>query len=180
MSTNWDFQQSQQTGQLWLEMFSNIGSMFTAVQPGSPPNDAARQMRTAAFKQMTEQTEQFMRSEQFLQALKQGMDRTLEAQQQYQAFMTNLRHVTEGVAAQDVHAVMAAMRQTESRVLDRLEEVSSQINRLSKRLDRYEKGSEEIDPTARDDDVLGTARQAKAARRNGEEKNSVAEGGQQQ
>jgi hypothetical protein len=167
MSNNWDFQQAQQMGQLWMEMCAKMGSMMTAAQPGSPPPEAARQVRAAAFKNMTEQAEQFMRSEQFLQGMKLYLDRTLESQKQYQAFMTNLRHATEGVAAQDVQAVMVLMRQMESRVLDRLEEVTNQLNRLSDRLDEWDaKASEQIDPGSNDEgDLIGATR----AKRNGEE-----------
>jgi hypothetical protein len=160
MSTNWDFQQAQQMGQLWLDMCSRMGSMINSVQPGAPPTEAARQLRGAAFKNMAEQAEQFMRSEQFLDAMKQCLDRTLETQKQYQAFMTNLRHATEGVAAQDVQAVMVLMRQMESRVLDRLDDVTHQLDRLSDRLDRVDGGGGEA--TEDEDGVT-------IGKRNGEE-----------
>ena len=135
MSNNWDFEQAQQMGQFWLEIFSKMGSTFTGAKPGAPPPEAARQIRGAVFKAMTEQLDQFMRSEGFLQGVKSTLDQTMDFQEQYKTAMTQFRHATEGVAAQDINAIMTNLRQLESRVLDRLEDLQAQMTAISQRLD---------------------------------------------
>lgn len=135
---NGEFDQMKQFGQLWLDMLSRSGSMFDQMKPGEPPTEAARQVRGAVFKSMADQTEQFMRSEAFLQGMKQSLDAALTFQKQYQTMFTEFRHSTEGVASADIDAVMVMLRQMESRVLDRLEDLETHLNGISERLDRLE------------------------------------------
>lgn len=140
--SNGDFDQMRQFGQMWLEMLSKSGSLFGQLKPGEPPPEAARQLRGAVFKSMADQAEQFMRSETFLQGMKQSLDAALNFQKQYQATMTEFRHSTEGVASADIEAAMMLIRQMESRVLDRLEDVNAQIKGIGERLDRLELDTE--------------------------------------
>jgi hypothetical protein len=142
MMSNGDFDQMKQFGQLWLEMLSRSGSLFAQVKPGEAPPEAARQLRGAVFKSMADQADQFMRSEPFLQGMKQSLDAALTFHKQYQGMFTELRHSTEGVASTDIDAAMAFLRQMESRVLDRLEDLDNQIKGVAERLDRLESGAE--------------------------------------
>jgi hypothetical protein len=146
MANNWDFEQAQQMGQFWLEMISKMGSTFNGAKPGAPPPEAARQIRGAVFKAMTEQIDQFMRSDVFLQGMKSSLDQTMDFQNQYKTAMTQFRHATEGVAAQDITAVIAHLRQFESRVLDRLEDLQSQMTAISQRLDSRDGGGADKRP----------------------------------
>jgi len=111
--SNGDFDQLRQFGQLWLEMLSRSESLFGQVKPGEPPPEAARQFRGALFKTMADQVEQFMRSETFLQAMKQSLDAALNFQKQYQTMLTEFRHSTEGVASTDIEAGMMMFRKME-------------------------------------------------------------------
>jgi len=128
----WDFDQAQQLGQLWLETLARLGGTFSCVKPGSPPPEAARQIRGALLGAMAEQTEQFMRSEAFCQGMKESLDAAIHFQKQTQDIMTRMRHATEGVAAQDLTAAMAMLRQMEDRLLDRLDELDSRLQRLER------------------------------------------------
>ena len=123
--SNGDFDQMRQFGQMWLEMLSRSGSLFGQVKLGDPPPEAAKQIRGAVFKSMADQAEQFMRSETFLQGMKQSIDAALNFQKQYQTTLTEFRHSTEGVASADIDATMMMLRQMESRVLDRLEDLDA-------------------------------------------------------
>jgi hypothetical protein len=87
---------------------------------------------------MSEQVEQFMRSETFLQGMKQSLDTALEFQKQYQTALTEFRHSTQGVATADVNATMMLLRQIESRLIDRLDDLDTSVRQLSQRLDRME------------------------------------------
>ncbi|MGD0768782.1 MAG: hypothetical protein ABSB42_11410 [Tepidisphaeraceae bacterium] len=140
--SNGDFDQMKQFGQLWLEMLSRSGSLFGQMKPGEPPPEAARQFRGAVFKSMADQADQFMRSETFLQAMKQSLDAALNFQKQYQTMLTEFRHSTEGVASTDIDAAMTLLRQMESRVLDRLENLDTQLQGIAERLDRLETDAE--------------------------------------
>jgi predicted acylesterase/phospholipase RssA len=136
--SNGDFDPMRQFGQIWLEMLSKSGSLFGQLKPGEPPPEAARQFRGAVFKSMADQADQFMRSETFLQSMKQSLDAALNFQKQYQTMLTEFRHSTEGVAASDVDAAMIMLRQMESRVLDRLEDLDARLKGIADRLDQLE------------------------------------------
>jgi len=140
--SNGDFDQMKQFGQLWLEMLSRSGSLFGQMKPGEPPPEAARQFRGAVFKSMADQADQFMRSETFLQAMKQSLDAALNFQKQYQTMLAEFRHSTEGVASTDIDAAMMLLRQMESRVLDRLENLDTRLRGIAERLDRLETDAE--------------------------------------
>lgn len=139
---NGDFDQLRQFGQLWLDVLGRSSSLFGQMKSGEPPPEAARQFRGAVFKSMADQADQFMRSETFLQAMKQSLDAALNFQKQYQRMLTEYRHSTEGVASADIDATMVMLRQFESRVLDRLEDMGTQLRGIVERLDRLEMDAE--------------------------------------
>ena len=126
----WDPEQMRQMTQLWLDMASKLGGTFANVQPGSPPPDAARQMRGAIFQAMSEQLDQFMRSEAFLEGMKESLNRTIQFQKQTQDVFTRMHHATQGVAVQDISAAMSMLRQMEDRLLDRLDELNGRLQKL--------------------------------------------------
>jgi hypothetical protein len=136
--SNGDFDRLKEFCASWLDMLNRSAAIFGSVKPGEPPTEAARQLRGAVFKSMSEQVEQFMRSETFLQGLKQSLDAALEFQKQYQSVLTEFRHSTQGVATADVNATMMLVRQIESRLIDRLDDIESSLRQISQRLDRME------------------------------------------
>ncbi|MGA2442697.1 MAG: hypothetical protein ABSH08_17220 [Tepidisphaeraceae bacterium] len=144
---NGDFDQLKQFGQLWLELLSRSGSLFGQLKPGEPPPEAARQFRATVFKSMADQADQFMRSETFLQAMKQSLDAALNFQKQYQNLLAEFRHSTEGVASTDIDAAMTLLRQMEARVLDRLENLDTKLGEIAERLDRLETDAEKSGTT---------------------------------
>jgi len=126
----WDNEQLRQTSQLWLDMLSKIAAAFTSVQPCTAPSEAARQYRGAIFQAIAEQLDQFMRSDAFLEAMKQSLDRSIQFQKQSQELLTQMHHATQSVAVQDVAAVLSLMRQIEQRMLDRFDDLGSRLDRL--------------------------------------------------
>jgi len=127
-----DFKQAGEMWRLWLETLSRLGGSFASAQPGSPPPEAARQVRGAVLNAVSEQVDQFLRSETFLQWMKEWLDRTIAFQKQTHEIMTQMHHATEGVAVQDVTAIMGVLRQMEDRLLDRLDDLNRRVERLEK------------------------------------------------
>jgi len=126
----WDTEQLRQMGQAWLDMLAKLGGTFSTIQPGSPPPEAARQFRGAIFQAMSEQIDQFMRSDAFMEGMKESLQRTVQFQKQSQEVFTRMHHATQSVAVQDIATVMAVMRQTEERLLDRLDDIGTRLERL--------------------------------------------------
>jgi methyl-accepting chemotaxis protein len=136
---NNDFTEAaQRFTQLWADLAGKMASAGTPFQPSSAPPEAARQMRDAFFSAMSSYAEQFMRSPEFLEQMKRNMDATLELRKQFNDFLTRVHHGGQGVALQDVNAIMQAIRHSEQRTLDRLDEISEQVRDLSRRVEALE------------------------------------------
>ncbi len=116
---------------MWGDFAMKMMTAGMAVSPGSAPPDAARQVRGAMFKAMSEQCEQFMRSPAFLEMMKQSMDAAVTLRTQVNEFLNRAHHEAQGVARDDVDNLMLTIRHFESRVLDRLEELERRIDALS-------------------------------------------------
>ena len=103
--------------------------------PGEPPLEIASKFRDAFFNTVSEQVDEFMRSEAYLKAMKQMLDTGLKFQKQYQNAMDEFRHSTGGVAGTDVDAIMRMLHRLETRILDRLEDMESRLGELKGRMD---------------------------------------------
>jgi hypothetical protein len=79
-----------------------------------------------------------MRSEPFLQMLKQSMDASLTAREQWNQLFTRAHHDVQAVARQDIDAVLQGMRHLERRLLDGMETVNAQFASLARRIDALE------------------------------------------
>lgn len=136
------FDQSMMFGKMWMDFASKMASAAMNVQPASAPPDIARQMRDMLFSNMSQNTEQYLRSPQFLEMLKQQMDATISFREQINDALTRMHHQTQGVARQDVDNLMLSMRHMETRVLDRLEEITDRLDRITRKLSSLEAAPE--------------------------------------
>jgi len=127
--------------QMWLEFATKMSSAAGNVSPDSPPSEAAKQMRSFFLQSLGQYTEQYMRSPQYLALVKQSMDNSVAFRQQLNDFMAQLRHATGGLARPDVDCVLMAIRRCETRTLDKLDELTNQLNNLESRLDALEAGN---------------------------------------
>lgn len=116
---------------MWSDFAMKMMTSGMAANPGSPPPEAARQMRSAVFKAMSEQCEQFMRSPAFLDSMKQSLGAAVELRTQLNDFLNQVHHEMQSVARDDVDTIMLTIRHFESRVLDRLEQLEQRIDALA-------------------------------------------------
>lgn len=130
------FDQAQRFGQMWLDFMMRSMQAATGMTPQTPPLEAMRQVRTAMLGAMSQAAEQWMRSPQFLDLMKQSMDGALSYWQQLSGVLTQARHATQGVAHEDVDALMVSVRHLEQRLLDRMEEMSDRVEELSRDMEQ--------------------------------------------
>lgn len=127
---------------MWTDLASKMMMAGATFQPGTPPPDAARQMRGTMFKAMAESCEDFMRTPQFLEMMKLCMDSSLQIRKEVNDFLTNAHHNLQTPAKGDIDSLMLTIRHMETRILDRMEDLSSrledfddQLVALNRRLD---------------------------------------------
>ncbi|HUN80741.1 MAG TPA: hypothetical protein VMV81_04450 [Phycisphaerae bacterium] len=112
----------------WTEFFSRMGaqapSMGTMPSPGP---DAMKQMQRVFLDAMAKYCDDYMRSEQFLQMMKQTMDRSLAFKQQLDQFLGAAQKGMQSPARSDIDDLSGTLLKIEERVLDRLDALEKKV-----------------------------------------------------
>jgi hypothetical protein len=135
------FEQAQRFAGLWMEYVSKMMPTALAFDPGKAPPEFAKQLRSMGFQSMAQYTEEFMRSPQFLEAMKQSMEMAISFRKQMNDFLTGMQHNLQGVARQDIDSLMLSVRHMETRVLESMDDIASKLEAISRRLDVLERGN---------------------------------------
>lgn len=132
------FDQAQLFTKLWIDYATKVASASMRSEPDATPHDTARNVRSAMFEAMTQTADQFLRSPQYLEMLKQSLDMAMGFRKQMNDFLTRMHHEAQGTARQDVDSLMLSMRHLETRVLDCMENLTAKLESISRRLDALE------------------------------------------
>lgn len=133
-STNHTAEQCAAFQKIWGETFSKLMQAGVTFSPESAPPEFMRQMRSGIFQALGQSWEQFLRSPQFMEGMKQHMDNAIAFRKMSSDFFTKVRHETQTTTREDIDSVMLAVRHMETRVLDRVEELAAQLDEVNKRL----------------------------------------------
>lgn len=111
---------------IWTDTFAKL--MQSAILPGQPfpPPEMARHMRGAVFDALTQSWDEFMRSPQFLQTMKQWMDQAIKFRKMSNDFMSKVRTELQAPTRDDVEAVAFAVRGIEKR----MEALSNELSEI--------------------------------------------------
>lgn len=112
---------------LFLESLTKAFSGAFKFSPDSAPPEAARAMRAGILEALTQSWDQFMRSPQFLECLRQWMDNAVAFRTMTNEFLGRARNEVQAPSRSDIDTIMLAVRHMEKRLLDRLDEVSAQV-----------------------------------------------------
>jgi hypothetical protein len=121
---------------LWTETFSRIAQNAFAFTPDSAPPEILRQIRSGIFQALAQSWDEYLRSPQFMEGMKQWMDSAIMFRKMTNDFMTKARHETQDIAREDIDSVMLAVRHMEKRILDRIEDLSARVDKLSEQVNR--------------------------------------------
>src|SRR3954462_13916115 len=81
------FDAAQTMANIWMDFATKIST--AGLSPESDPPQAAKQVRGAVFDSMTQYSNQFLRSPQFLQMMKQSLDASIAFRKQMNDFLTS-------------------------------------------------------------------------------------------
>lgn len=123
---------------MWADFASKVAAASLSFAPSASPPEAAGQVRNALFGAAEQYWTEFMRSPEFLEAMKQAMDGAIAFRKQLNEVLTRAHHEAQGVAREDIDSVMLCIRHMETRILDRIDEVASRLDRISERLEALE------------------------------------------
>lgn len=114
----------------WSAFASRMTGAAFAASPGSAPPEAAREVRSALLKAMSDSFEQYMRSPQFQEALKEWFANSIQYRSQMNEWLSRARHELQGVSRQDVDAVIQAIGRLETRTAEQFEALSERLTAL--------------------------------------------------
>ena len=127
------FNPTQRFAELWTDLAARMAAAGVAADPNAGPTETARAARSSALQGLSQFADQYMRSPQFLETMKQSFDSMLNFREQANDLLTRLHHELQGVARQDVDSLLSGIHQLESRIVDRLEDISTRLEVLEKR-----------------------------------------------
>jgi hypothetical protein len=120
---------------MWMEM---AASAMQAWQPSAGPAASPEMVRKgrADFMQVwSDWCEQMMRSSAFLEAQKRCLDGSLAVRKQIRGNLRRAQRELQIAGREDIDALVAALRRSQRRVLDQLEETSDRLETLESKLD---------------------------------------------
>ncbi|MDB6017593.1 MAG: hypothetical protein JWR19_2082 [Pedosphaera sp.] len=129
------FEKAAAFQKIWMDTFTRMAQSGFSLSPDSTPPEFLRQMRSGIFHALSKSWEEFMRSPQFTESMKGMMDNAIAFRKMSNDFLTGAHHTFQGTARADIDSLMLALRHLETRILDRVEDISTRLDQLEQRLD---------------------------------------------
>jgi len=109
-----------------------MGAQVGAAFPGAEAAQEAtvKAMRKAFFDAWAQQCDEFMRSDAFLEGMKQSMDSALAFREQVNKFMGQAMKDSPLPTREDTDSILQGLRGFEERVLDQIEALAERVGRL--------------------------------------------------
>src|SRR5437764_226183 len=120
------------------ESFAKIGKAAFTFSPDAVPPEMLRQVRSGMFQALAQSWDEFLRSPQFMEGMKQMMDNAVAFRKLSSEFLTTAHQELGGVTSEDVEGLVGVVRHMESRLAERMEALSSQMAELNRRLSELE------------------------------------------
>src|ERR1051326_6005598 len=120
---------------VWSDTFLKMMQAGFTFSPESLPPEVARQIRSGIFQALAQSWDQFLRSPQCLEGTRQWMDSAMAFGKLTNEFLSRARHETQATSRDDIDSIMLAVRQMETRVLERVQDMAAQVDALNRRLD---------------------------------------------
>lgn len=122
---------------IWMESMSKMMQTAFAFGNNSPPPDVVKEIRSGIFRALAQSWDEFMRSPQFLDSMKQWMDTAINFRKMTNDFMAKVRNEIQAPSRDDIDTVMLTVRHMEKRLLDRVEDLALRIEQLDNRLNGH-------------------------------------------
>ena len=115
---------------IWMDSMSRLMQTAFASGQNSPPPEVLREIRGGIFQALAKSWEEFMRSPEFLEGMKQWMDQAMNFRKMSGEFLSKVRNEFQAPSHGDIDSVMLSIRHMEKRLLDRMEEMAREIDEL--------------------------------------------------
>jgi len=129
---------------MWLELAAKSMQAWQPLAGSTASPDIFRQGRSDFMQALSDWCEQMMRSSAFLQSQKQCMEGSLAVRKQIRANLRRMQRELQIVGREDIDALVSAVKRSERRVLDQLEEHCERLQSLEGKLDHLRERIERL------------------------------------
>ena len=125
---------------MWMDTMSGVSRVWGTYSPEKPPPEQLKDMRNQTFRAMSSSWEEFMKTPQFMQVMRDSMNNGMAWKAASKDGINRMHDSFQTVAKKDVDGVLLAIRHVEKRVLDRIETLQDNISELEADLSKLNKG----------------------------------------
>jgi len=129
----------------WLDSAAQAMQAWTPATGSTQSPEIVRKCRTDLMQAWSDWCEKWLRSPAFLDAQKQMLDGNLAVRKQFRAAMRKMQRELQLAGRADIDALEAAIRRSERRILDQLDETSDQLRALEAKIDRLARRGKHAD-----------------------------------
>src|SRR5271165_413211 len=112
---------------IWLESMSKLMQAAFTFSPNSAPPEMLREIRNGILKALGETWNEFLRSPQFQESMKQCMENAVAFRKHTNEYMSKVHKEMQTPSRDDIDALQHNVRHLETRILDRLEELAKSV-----------------------------------------------------
>jgi hypothetical protein len=131
MSTEFEkgAEQFQAFQKIWMESMSKLMQTTFTPETGSPSPEILKQIRAGIFQALAQSWEEFMRTPQFTESMKQWMDNAINFRKMTNDFMGKVRNEMQAASRDDIDQVILSVRHMEKRLLDRIDQLCADMGK---------------------------------------------------
>ena len=120
----------------WMDSAAQAMQSWMPAGGSTQSPELVRKARGDMMQMWSDWCEQWMRSPAFLETQKQMLDGNLAVRKQFRAAVRRMQREMQLAGREDIDALEAAIRRSERRILDQLDEMSSKLQALEAKIDR--------------------------------------------
>ena len=126
---------------MWSSFATDMAKAGLAFDASQPQPDAARAMRDTMLATMNQHAQSFLRSPEFLEGMRESLDKSMAARKQLNDFLAQAQHEFQSASREDTDQVMQAIASLESRITSGMDRLGEHVDRIAQRLDKLEAAS---------------------------------------
>jgi hypothetical protein len=119
---------------IWLDSATKMFQSAFTSSLDSPPPEMLKQIRSGIFAALAQSWDEFMRSPQFLDSMKQWMENAISFRKMSNDLMARARTELQAPSRDDTDMLMLSIRHMEKRLLDRIEELDAELKALKQEI----------------------------------------------
>ena len=148
---------------LWSDSFANMAHVWAQFSPASPPIEEAKKLRAGMIKVLSESLDNFMRTPQFLEMIKQSMNGAMQIKSMSREGLHKMHDQLEIPHKKDLDGVLLALRHVERRLLERMEDLDESLEKLGEGAAEVSESLERIEERVEDLEASSSAAAADSA-----------------